>query len=243
MKKVLCLLISLVLFIPVNIYGKNVDLREINLTIDFNDDWYVFTRYNLDNNKDLETLGVTKDYMENFFNENEAYIDASPKELGTDFILRIKSVEDMNNLSNYPDDVVKEVAKEISKLVSSEDYKVYNNGKTKYAVVKYYDEASKYNILTYYTVVNAQGYTFQIQKQSDITQTDETNMKTIMDSAIFNVLDKYKNESEDVQKELDKDTKKDLSFKNILIYAGVGALIGVISILLSNKNKNKKGEI
>lgn len=239
MKKVLCLLISLVLFIPVNIYGKNVDLREINLTIDFNDDWYVFTRYNLDVNKDLETLGVTKDYMENFFNENEAYIDASPKELGTDFILRIKPVEDMNNLSNYPDDVVKEVAKEISKLVSSEDYKVYNNGKTKYAVVKYYDEASKYNILTYYTVVNAQGYTFQIQKQSDITQTDETNMKTIMDSATFNVLDKYKNESEDVQKELDNVGKKDFNIKNILIYAGVVALIGIIATVISTRNNKK----
>lgn len=239
MKKVLCLLISLVLFIPVNIYGKNVDLREINLTIDFNDDWYVFTRYNLDGNKDLETLGVTKDYMENFFNENEAYIDASPKELGTDFILRIKPVEDMNNLSNYPDDVVKEVAKEISKLVSSEDYKVYNSGKNKYAVVKYYDEASKYNILTYYTVVNAQGYTFQIQKQSDITQTDETNMKTIMDSATFNVLDKYKNESEDVQKELDNVGKKDFNIKNILIYVGVGALIGIIATVILTRNNKK----
>lgn len=239
MKKVLCLLISLVLFIPVNIYGKNVDLSEINLTIDFNDDWYVFTRYNLDGNKDLETLGVTKDYMENFFNENEAYIDASPKELGTDFILRIKPVEDMNNLSNYPDDVVKEVAKEISKLVSSTDYKIYNSGKNKYAVVKYYDEASKYNILTYYTVVNAQGYTFQIQKQSDITQTDETNMKTIMDSATFNVLDKYKNESEDVQKELDNVGKKDFNIKNIFIYAGVGALIGIIATVISTRNNKK----
>ena len=239
MKKVLCLLISLVLFIPVNIYGKNVDLSEINLTIDFNDDWYVFTRYNLDGNKDLETLGVTKAYMENFFNENEAYIDASPKELGTDFILRIKPVEDMNNLSNYPDDVVKEVAKEISKLVSSEDYKVYNNGKTKYAIVRYYDETSKYNVLAYYTVVNAQGYTFQIQKQSDITQTDETNMKTIMDSATFNVLDKYKNESEDVQKELDNVGKKDFNIKNILIYAGVGALIGIIATVISTRNNKK----
>lgn len=239
MKKVLCLLISLVLFIPVNIYGKNVDLREINLTIDFNDDWYVFTRYNLDGNKDLETLGVTKDYMENFFNENEAYIDASPKELGTDFILRIKSVEDMNNLSNYPDDVVKEVAKEVGKLVSSTDYKIYNSGKNKYAVIKYYDEASKYNILTYYTVVNAQGYTFQIQKQSDITQTDETNMKTIMDSATFNVLDKYKNESEDVQKELDNVGKKDFNIKNILIYVGVGALIGIIATVISTRNNKK----
>ncbi len=239
MKKVLCLLISLVLFIPVNIYGKNVDLREINLTIDFNDDWYVFTRYNLDGNKDLETLGVTKDYMENFFNENEAYIDASPKELGTDFILRIKSVEDMNNLSNYPDDVVKEVAKEVGKLVSSTDYKIYNSGKNKYAVIKYYDEASKYNILTYYTVVNAQGYTFQIQKQSDITQTDETNMKTIMDSATFNVLDKYKNESEDVQKELDNVGKKDFNIKNILIYTGVGALIGIIATVISTRNNKK----
>lgn len=239
MKKVLCLLISLVLFIPVNIYGKNVDLREINLTIDFNDDWYVFTRYNLDGNKDLETLGVTKDYMENFFNENEAYIDASPKELGTDFILRIKSVEDMNNLSNYPDDVVKEVAKEVGKLVSSTDYKIYNSGKNKYAIVRYYDETSKYNVLAYYTVVNAQGYTFQIQKQSDITQTDETNMKTIMDSATFNVLDKYKNESEDVQKELDNVGKKDFNIKNILIYTGVGALIGIIATVISTRNNKK----
>lgn len=239
MKKVLCLLISLVLFIPVNIYGKNVDLREINLSIDFNDDWYVFTRYNLDNNKELESLGLTKEYMENFFNENGAYIDASPKELGTDFILRIKSVEDMNNLSNYPDDVVKEVAKEISKLVSSEDYKVYNNGKNKYAIVRYYDETSKYNVLAYYTVVNAQGYTFQMQKQSDITQTDETNMKTIMDSATFNVLDKYKNESEDVQKELDNVGKKDFNIKNILIYAGVGALIGIIATVISTRNSKK----
>lgn len=239
MKKVLCLLISLVLFIPVNIYGKNVDLKEINLTIDFNDDWYVFTRYNLDGNKDLETLGVTKDYMENFFNENEAYIDASPKELGTDFILRIKSVEDMNNLSNYPDDIVKEVAKEVGKLVSSTDYKIYNSGKNKYAIVRYYDDTSKYNVLAYYTVVNAQGYTFQIQKQSDITQTDETNMKTIMDSATFNVLDKYKNESEDVQKELDNVGKKDFNIKNILIYTGVGALIGIIATVISTRNNKK----
>lgn len=239
MKKVLCLLISLVLFIPVNIYGKTVDLSEVNLTIDFNDDWYVFTRYNLDGNKDLETLGVTKDYMENFFNENEAYIDASPKELGTDFILRIKSVEDMNNLSNYPDDIVKEVAKEVGKLVSSTDYKIYNSGKNKYAIVRYYDETSKYNVLAYYTVVNAQGYTFQIQKQSDITQTDETNMKTIMDSATFNVLDKYKNESEDVQKELDNVGKKDFNIKNILIYTGVGALIGIIATVISTRNNKK----
>ena len=239
MKKILCILIGFMLFIPISIYGKTVDLSEVNLSIDFNDDWYAFTRYNLDGNKDLETLGVTKAYMENFFNENEAYIDASPKELGTDFILRIKPVEDMNNLSNYPDNIVKEVAKEISKLVSSEDYKVYNNGKIKYAVVKYYDEASKYNILTYYTVVNAQGYTFQIQKQSDITQTDETNMKTIMDSATFNVLDKYKNESEDVQKELDNVGKKDFNIKNILIYAGVGALIGIIATVISTRNNKK----
>ena len=239
MKKILCLLISLVLFIPVNIYGKTIDLSEINLTIDFNDDWYVFTRYNLDGNKDLETLGVTKDYMEKFFNENEAYIDASPKELGADFILRIKAVEEMNNLSNYPDDMVNEVAKEVGKLVSSTDYKIYNSGKNKYAVVKYYDETSKYNILTYYTVVNAQGYTFQIQKQGDITQTDETNMKTIMDSATFNVLDKYKNESEDVQKELDNVGKKDFNIKNILIYAGVGALIGIIATVISTRNNKK----
>ncbi len=239
MKKILCLLISLVLFIPVNIYGKTIDLSEINLTIDFNDDWYVFTRYNLEGNKDLETLGVTKDYMEKFFNENEAYIDASPKELGADFILRIKTVEEMNNLSNYPDDMVNEVAKEVGKLVSSTDYKIYNSGKNKYAVVKYYDEASKYNILTYYTVVNAQGYTFQIQKQSDITQTDETNMKTIMYSATFNVLDKYKNESEDVQKELDNVGKKDFNIKNILIYAGVGALIAIMATVISTRNNKK----
>lgn len=52
------------LFIPVNIYCKTYDLNEVNLSIGFNDDWYVFTRYNLDNNKELESLVITKDYME-----------------------------------------------------------------------------------------------------------------------------------------------------------------------------------
>ncbi len=63
MKKLLVLLTCL-LFIPVNIYCKTYDLNEVNLSLDFNDDWYVFTRYNLDNNKELKSLGITKDYME-----------------------------------------------------------------------------------------------------------------------------------------------------------------------------------
>ena len=82
-----------------------------------------------------------------------------------------------------------------------------------------------------------------MQTQGEFSESEESIMKSIMDSAKYNILDKYKNETEDVQKELDKDIKKDLSFKNILIYAAVGALIGVISILISNKKKNKKGEI
>ena len=63
MKKILCLLIGFMLFIPISIYGKTVDLSEVNLSIDFNDDWYAFTRYNLDNNKELESLGLTKEYI------------------------------------------------------------------------------------------------------------------------------------------------------------------------------------
>ena len=60
-----------------------------------------------------------------------------------------------------------------------------------------------------------------------------------MDSATFNVLDKYKNESEDVQKELDNVGKKDFNIKNIFIYAGVGALIGIIATVISTRNNKK----
>ena len=51
MKKILCLLIGFMLFIPISIYGKTVDLSEVNLSIDFNYDCYVLTRDNSDNNK------------------------------------------------------------------------------------------------------------------------------------------------------------------------------------------------
>ena len=62
MKKILLLVLSFMFLVPLA-SAKTVDLNEIDLKLDFKDDWYVFTRYNLDNNSDLEELNVTKEYI------------------------------------------------------------------------------------------------------------------------------------------------------------------------------------
>ena len=63
MKKILLLIISL---FPFLVMAKNYEIKDINLKLNASDEWIVFTRDNLDNNKDLEDLGLTNYHLINF---------------------------------------------------------------------------------------------------------------------------------------------------------------------------------
>ena len=236
MKKILLFVLSFLFLVPLA-SAKTVDLNEIDLKLDFKDDWYVFTRYNLDNNANLEELNVTKEYMQNFFEQNLAYIDAVPSDFSYELVLRVGNEKnEINNLTNYDDEFVKEVAKELGNQTNSNKYDIYNNGTYKFATVEYYDSEAKFNIVAYYTVVNNKGYTFQIQKEEAITDNDKAEFKEVINTIKFNVNEEDSNK----EKEEIKNSNSSLNWKNIAIYTIIGAAAGAIGAAISKKKKLNK---
>ena len=236
MKKFLVFVLSFLLLVPLA-SAKTVDLNDIDLNLDFKDDWYVFTRSNLDSNSDLEELNVTKEYMQNFFEQNLAYIDAVPNDFSYELILRVGNEKnEINNLTNYDDEFVKEVAKELGNQTNSDKYDIYNNGTYKFATVEYYDSETKFNIVAYYTVINNKGYTFQIQKEGTITDSDKLEFKEIIDTVKFNINEEDSNK----EKEEIKEDNSSFNWKNIGIGAIIGALAGGIGALSVSSSKKKK---
>lgn len=236
MKKILLFVLSFLFLVPLT-SAKTVDLNDIDLKLDFKDDWYVFTRYNLDDNSYLEELNVTKEYMQDFFEQNLAYIDAVPSDFDYELILRVGNEKnEINNLTNYEDEFVKEVSKELGNQTNSDKYDIYNNGTYKFATVEYYDSETKFNIVAYYTVVNNNGYTFQIQKEEVITDNDKAEFKEIVNTIKFNV------NEEDSNKEKEEIKKDNSSFNwsSVVIYTLIGAVAGGIGGAIAKKKKLNK---
>lgn len=238
MKKILIIFLLFIMLIPIGVNAKTYRVNDLDLEITFSDDWYVFTRENLDDNSDLEYLGITKEYMETIFENAEAYIDAAPKDFSIEFFLRVRNVEDINNLNNYSDKDVEELAKEVAKLVETKEYTTYKND-YKYVITKYPDvlEGKTYDIISYYTIVNGKGYTFTLQKESELTEEDETIMKNIIDTVSYDFNEGYEQEKEKIENE----ESGSFNWKIIGSPAVIGAFIGGIVGLFINKTaKNKK---
>ena len=72
------LLILLLLF-PLTVTAQTYQVDEY-MKVDMNDNWYTFTRTNLKDNKQLEELNITYDYLNDFMNKNNVYLDALKKE-------------------------------------------------------------------------------------------------------------------------------------------------------------------
>ena len=229
-KKILFTLILILL--PFKTSAQTYNLEDLNLSIAFDDDWYVFTRQNIYGNTILKDYGLTEKYMENLFRNYDIYIDALPKDFELEFFLRLKNVNNVNNLSNYSDDVVSEIALEVGKEVNTSNYTTYNN-KYKYVVFTYQDKG--FNILSYYTIVNRKGYTFSIQKPSEITEEDKQIMNNIIDSISFKIEEQYREESKTSHNIIDWN----LVLKDALIGGIVGGIIGGTIGLIKYLSKKK----
>lgn len=218
------LLILLLLF-PLAVTAQTYQIDEY-MKIDMNDNWYTFTRTNLKNNKQLEDLNITYDYLNNFMNKNSVYLDALKKESKTEdmieFFVRIKKA-DINNLSNYDDDFVKEVAKQLQNKTNASEYDIYKNN-YKYAYIKYKDQGL--NIIQYYTVINKKGYNIQFQKQNDFTKEDQEEFKNILGKITYKINENLKEET----------NSKNKTYNYTIIGAIAGALLGA-SLVIINKKK------
>lgn len=241
MKRNLCVLITVMLvlmvFLPVSVFSETYRLGGTDMSIDLDDSlWYVFTRDNIENNAELEELGISYDSIYDVLYNNEAYMDAVLFYIDGDYIqlfVRKRAIEDgIVNLSNYSDEEVLEFAEERAKGQKAEAYSVYKS-QYKFAKVEYIDAKLGYYVCEFVTFVNKDIYVMTFQAPSPFDDSEYEEIERMIDSIQF-----------DVDTSL-KEPKREALWQRVLTGTIRGAVIGGITgavIAIVNKNKKNKNK-
>ena len=124
MKKIVFSLLVL-LVMPLMVSAASVDVPSADMSLNIPDEWYVFTRENIENNPDLDELDLTYEFMNELMNENDMYVDAFDDE--EEFIVSVVDVEDVGNLNDYFDSEIEDLAVEIQSIAGADSYELYEN--------------------------------------------------------------------------------------------------------------------
>ena len=212
---------------------------DVSITID-ESQWYVFTRGNIKDNKELVDLGISYDYMNNLFTSNNIYLDAALFDETEEknnlelFIRVVPLTEEVGNLHTYSESQIKEFGDGLlnSGKFNMTSYKIYGN-KYKYIEFEYTDLG--YNVYQFYTIINGKGYNFTIQKTKEFTEADKTLVKSIIDTVTFKLDNHYERPIGEEQ--------SGSSIKDSAIRGGIiGAIVGVIGAIAAKKKKGKQQE-
>lgn len=195
MKRFLCVMVTVLVCalvcMPMSVCAMIYSPTDTDLTLSIDDSvWYVFTRDNIEDNPELDELGLTYDYMYDTLYNNDAYVDAALFYDNGEYVelfVRKKRLDDgIVNLSNYSDSDVLKLATELAKRQGAEDFSVYENS-YKFAKAEYFDTNANYYICEYITVVNKDNYTFTFQSPTPFDDAAYAQMKSIVDSVKFRV--------------------------------------------------------
>lgn len=234
--KRICILLLLCLMVlsPMSVCAKEFEIGDTDLTIEIDDSsWYVFTRENIEDNAELDELGISQDYMHDVLYNNLAYIDALLLSDDGNFVELIvrKTANDSGlvNLSNYDDENVMAFADELAKKQGSDDYRVYEN-EYKFIKSEYVDSNLGYYIYEFVTVVNKENYTFTFQSNNSYDVEMRKQMQKIIDSIEF-----------DIDESLEEPGTIGIVEK-VLIGAAVGGGVGAVIGLVNKKKKKQETE-
>ena len=236
MRKFLLFILTLFLFIPINVYADSYKLKDLEISIE-DSSFDVFTRDNIKDNERLTEIGITYDYLNNFMIKNDVYLDAVKFNENNDDTIELfvvaKMVSNVSNMHTYSDNEIKELGEEVKKKVKADSYKIINVGKYKYIYLNYYDSTEKYYIDEYYTVMDGYGYTIMAQKRNKFTNDEMKDVKKVVDTTKYKEIARY-------------EKKKSSSIgSRTLIGAIVGAVIGLIGgtiKVIKNKKTKEKSE-
>jgi len=228
MRKILMFLLAFMLLIPIGLSAKEIKVTDV-ISVDLNEEeWYIFTRDNIQDNPDLKELNISSDYMKNLFTTNDCYLDALTflSEDTSNFIemfVQIKGIEEKDTidyLGYYSKSEIKDLAKEVAKTVNTNKYSIYENDK--YTFIKLEYVSSSVSLIHYYTVINNKGYNIKFQKMKDFTEAEKKQVE--------NILDKIKLELPE------KTSRINGAIEGVVIAAIIGgAVIGI-----TNLSKKKK---
>jgi len=239
-KRTACIFIAtvfcLVLFVPVSASAQTYSLGETDIHISLDDTvWYVFTRDNIQDNAELEELGLTYEAMYDILHNNDAYMDAILfyEDGGAlELFVRKKALDSgIANLSNYDDSDVLDLAEELAERQAAPTYSVYEN-QYKFAKLEYFDGNYGYFLCEYVTVVNKENYTLTFQSTAPFTDGQYAEIKNIVDSVRFDVDPSLKDEK--------PDSIGERVLKGTIGGALIGGVSGGIASLITKKIKKKK---
>lgn len=246
-KKMFAMFALFLLFIPSFVFAESYDVDEY-LKLDFDDNWYVFTKSNIKDNKELEELGVSEEYMENLFKSSNVVVDAILFEEDNndtkEVFVRTTETKDLYNLNDNTDSYINEFADGFISSVKEQGIEVVNSNVYKsnnntYVYLEYSD--SNLNVIEYFTVVNGNGYAIQAQKPNSFTESEKDSFKEIIDKASFKIVKQEKDD--DNNKEQEKQNNKSSNYvTNIIVGAVIGALVGALYGLIYTKIKAKKNK-
>ncbi|MBO4854227.1 MAG: hypothetical protein J5482_03695 [Oscillospiraceae bacterium] len=244
--------------VPATAYAETYQLDDADMSIVVDDTvWYVFTRENIEDNAELEELGLSYDSMHSILHDNQAYMDAILFFEDGEYVelfLRKKLLDvDVGNLSNYSDEEVLEFAKAYAERQNAQEYSVYKNrykfAKAEYTdTVEYEGSQTAYNICEFLTIVNNENYTLTFQSTSQLSDSQYEEIIRIVDSVRFDVDTSTKDGSETSANNRDAvsaEEKVRTSFWNNVITkaiggAMVGGMLGAIGGILGKKRKSSR---
>lgn len=237
-----CLTLCVLAVAPAAAYAETYKPADTDITVTIDDTlWYVFTRDNIENNPELEEVGGSVEQMRKIFDINDAYIDAFVIGDDGDFleliVVKKEAGSGVANLSNYSDELVADLAKEISGMQSIDDYSVYRNNGYKFVRLETVSTASDnitYNLCEYFTIVNRYVYSLKFQSVSKFNDEKYAMVKKIVDSVEF-----------DVDETLKEDVERGVSVSKVALWAivgaiGGGAVGGIIGFAVDRKKKAAK---
>lgn len=245
MKRSILFLLTVILcvisLLPTSAYAKTYTLADTDISLSIDEtSWYVFTRENIKDNKELAEFEITYEYMNELFLSNKVYMDAVLCFEDGNYIelfVRKNPVDSgMVNLSNYEYDDVSEIAKAFAEQLGSEKYSVYENN-YKFARLDYFDSTLDFHICEFITVVNKESYTLTFQSTSEFTDWDYKEIESIVNSIHFDVDTslKEKNPASLLSEILKK------AAVGTAIGAAIGGIVAVIIVaIVKNKKKHKK---
>ncbi len=216
----------LLLILPLNIKAAEYDIKSADMKITIPDEWFVFTRENIDTKEDVEES--KKELMKKFFEMNSAYISAIKTDV--ELVLRTTDNVDYASLSDYPDEKIEEIASDLGAINDTKDYKEYTNN---YKYILLNNKKNDYYMNIYATVINHKWYLFTFQKKSEFTAADMTENKKIIDSIEYII------KGAPVEQPTEPVAKPE-SKKKIIIASAVGAVI--IIALVGNIILKKRGK-
>ncbi len=229
----------MIISFPFLIQAQEYEVSNLNLKVDINEDFIVFTRDNLEDNQALLDLDITKEYMESNMINNSIYLDIIKDDLSYEILVVVPDKPTIfDNLKNASEEALSGLEDALAIQTKAEVTNV-SLGNNIYVVLDYYDDNSHNYIVNYYTVVNSKGYNFQMQKKSQFTLEEKEEFKEIINSVDIKDLNEGKEPKKEEKKPINN-SKLNINTKNMILGAIIGAVAGLITYLIIFIIKKRK---